>query len=217
MTKNQIITEIEKTGVIAILRGYKTEEVLKIGEALLKGGVNCMEITYIPKGDYSLTANSIQKLNENFGKDMYVGAGTVLFEEQVEMTKQAGGKYIISPNVNEQVIKKTVDLGLISMPGALTPTECENADLYGADFVKLFPMSNMGVEYFKAISAPLSHIKFLAVGGVGIDNLGEYFKAGVKGIGVGGSLGFKDAITTGDYSIITKRAEAYIEAINKAR
>lgn len=144
---------------------------------------------------------------------MYIGAGTVLSERQVELTATAGGKFIISPDANQSVIRKTRELGLVSMPGALTPSEIQAAHLAGADFVKLFPITNLGIGYVKAVSAPLSHIKFLAVGGVDDTNMRDYLKAGVCGFGIGSNIVDKKLIEREDWSAITALARRYVEAV----
>ena len=142
---------------------------------------------------------------------MTVGAGTVLTKEQVRLTAEAGGKFIISPDTNEAVIKESVRLGLVSIPGALTPTEAQSAHSYGADFVKLFPVSSLGPSYIRAITAPLSHVRFLAVGGVNERNVGDYIRAGAVGVGIGGSL--TSLLSENNYEAITEMARKYVEAV----
>ena len=144
---------------------------------------------------------------------MYIGAGTVLTEAQVLLTKNSGGKFIISPNCDRGVISKTNSLGLVSIPGALTPTEAQNAYTYGADFVKLFPIANIGFEYFKAIKAPLSHIPFLAVGGVNLSNIKDYLKAGALGFGIGSNIIDKKLIAEEKFSEISELAKKYTREI----
>ncbi len=215
--KEQMIQNIIDGGIVAILRGYTTEQCLRIGEGLLKGGVNCMEITYRQGHPDSETADTIAALVRAFGSEMNVGAGTVLTPDQVLCTKQAGGQYIISPNADLDVIRKTAAEGLVSIPGCMTPTECQAAVLAGADFVKLFPIAQFGVNYLKMISAPLSHIRFLAVGGVKKEEFGAYLSAGAVGFGIGNALGYTRAVESGDYSIITRCAEEHRRSFDEAR
>jgi len=115
-------------------------------------------------------------LADYFTDRMYMGAGTVITQKQVELTKSAGGGFVISPDTYNSVINKTRELEMVSIPGALTPTEIQAAHRYGADFVKLFPIINLGVDYVKALKASLSHIKLLAVGGINNNNIREYLK-----------------------------------------
>ena len=211
--KNKTISEILDNKVIIILRGVEREKLIPLLEALYSGGIRLAEITYSADGGIpdAVVANNIRLLSEAFDGRMTVGAGTVLTEEQVRLTAEAGGKFIISPDTNEAVIKESVRLGLVSIPGALTPTEAQSAHSYGADFVKLFPISSLGPSYIKAITAPLSHVRFLAVGGVNERNVGDYIRAGAVGVGIGGSL--TSLLSENNYEAITEMARKYVEAV----
>ena len=213
--KNKVIKAIEEEKLIVIVRGVKKEKLIPLAEAMYEGGVRLLEITYDAKGIVTdeETAENIKMLATHFDGRMYIGAGTVLKESQAELTKNAGGTFIISPDTNPEVIKKTVELGLVSIPGALTPSEIQRAHINGADFVKLFPITSMGVEYVKAVSAPLSHIKLLAVGGVGLDNIPDYLKSGVCGFGLGSNIIDKKALGEDDYKTITGFAKQYTMAV----
>ena len=156
-------------------------------------------------------------LKKHFGDRMFIGAGTVTKTSQVELTKQAGGEFIISPDADADVIKKTKELDMVSMPGALTPTEIKLAHKSGADFVKLFPISNMGIDYIKAVRAPLTHIKMLAVGGIDENNMGDYLDSGVCGFGIGSGIVKKSLIDSDDYDGITKLAEKYVSVVGDAK
>lgn len=213
--KNSVIEAIEKYKIITIVRGVESDKLIPLTEAMYDGGIRLLEVTYSADGSTTdeETAKNIEMLSKHFDGRMFIGAGTVITEKQVELTKKAGGKFIISPDTYENVIKKTKELGMISMPGALTPSEIQNAHRYGADFVKLFPVTNMGVSYIKAVKAPLSHIKFLAVGGISENNMIDYLNAGVSGFGVGSNIVSKKLIDSGDYSEITKLAKKYTKVI----
>lgn len=119
-----------------------------------------VQFLYLQSWTDEETASKIKLLADKFDEKMLIGAGTVLNEKYVELTKNAGGKFIISPDTNEKVIKKTLELDMVSMPGAFTPTEAQAAHTYGADFVKLFPTNALGIPYLKAIMEPLSHKGF---------------------------------------------------------
>ena len=214
--KTNIIDAVEKNKIIAIIRGVSKDKLTPLAEALYRGGIRLLEITYSANGKVSDedTAESIKALSTHFEGRMHIGAGTVLTKKQVELTAQAGGKFIISPNVDEEVITATVEHGLVSMPGALTPSEICQAHKYGADFVKLFPISDLGAGYVKAVKAPLSHIKLLAVGGITDENMSEYLNAGVCGFGIGSSLTDKKMIEAGDWDGITELAKRYTAVIN---
>lgn len=216
MTREQIILEIEKSKVIVILRGLQTEQLVKTVDAMEKGGIKLVEVTFDQSGAIAdeETAKNIRVLSETFEGRVLVGAGTVMTEKQVELACDAGAKFIISPDSYEPVIKRTVELGMVSIPGVFTATEAANAHRYGADFLKLFPMSEMNPSYLKAISTPLSHVRFLAVGGVTVDNLAEFFDAGAVGIGVATAIVNKKLIVAENYDGITELARDYMQAVN---
>lgn len=212
---DEVINSIGQNKIIAIVRGVSKEQLIPLADALYKGGIRLIEVTYSANGKISdtETAERIGMLAKEFDGKMLVGAGTVLTKKQVALTKKAGGKFIISPDTNKSVIKKTKRSGLVSMPGALTPSEIEAAHRAGADFVKLFPVSSLGPEYVKAVSAPLSHIKLLAVGGVDLDNISSFLKAGVCGFGLGSNIVDKKLLEANDYEGITELAKKYVSEV----
>lgn len=214
----ELIKKIEEEKIIVIVRGVKKENLIPLATAMYNGGIKLLELTYSANGSVSdeETAENIRILSEHFAGKMDIGAGTVLTEKQVELTKKAGGKFIISPDTYDKVIKKTKELGLVSMPGALTPSEIQSAHRAGADFIKLFPIDNLGVSYLKAVKAPLSHVKFLAVGGVDENNMSAYLKAGVCGFGIGSNIVKKDLIEKGDFDAITKLAKKYVSIVKNS-
>lgn len=213
--RDYVIEAILREKIIAIVRGVDAEKLIPAAEALYEGGIRLIEITYSANGAVSdeNTALCIGNLARHFEGRMLVGAGTVITEKQVQLTKDVGGLFIISPNADARVIGKTRELGMVSIPGALTPTECMRAHDAGADFVKLFPVSTFGPGYVKAIRAPLSQIKFLAVGGIDENNMGDYLKAGVCGFGVGSNIVKNSMIDEGDFVGITALAEKYVQAL----
>jgi len=213
--REDIIRTIEEEKIIVIVRGVESEKLIPLAQAMYDGGIRLLEITYSANGKVSdeETAQNIKLLAEHFEGKMYIGAGTVLNEKQVELTKAAGGKFIISPDTNTDVIKKSRELEMVSMPGALTPSEIQEAYRAGADFVKMFPITNMGTEYVKAVKAPLSHIKLLAVGGVDDTNMADYLKVGVSGFGVGSNIIDKKLLADEDYAGITKLAQKYVAVV----
>ena len=213
--RETVISAVEREKVIVIVRGVAKEKLIPLADAMYDGGIRLLEITYDATGKTSdeETAENIAMLAKEFEGRMLIGAGTVLKESQVELTAKAGGKFIISPDTNKAVIEKTRELGLVSMPGALTPTEIADAHRYGANFVKLFPVSTFGTEYVKAVKAPLSHIKLLAVGGVDENNIKDYAKAGACGFGIGSNIVNKKLIEESSFDKITELARAFLAAI----
>lgn len=211
----EMIKKIEEEKIIVIVRGVSKNKLIPLAEAMHAGGIRFLEITYDASGSVSdeETAENIQMLSECFAGKMEIGAGTVLCEKQVEYTKRAGGKFIISPDTNPAVIKKTKELGMLSLPGALTPSEICAAVRCGADFVKIFPASVQGTKYIKAIKAPLSDTRLLAVGGIDENDIADYLKAGVCGFGIGSNIVSKKALETGDYEAVRETAEKYVAAV----
>lgn len=210
-----IIEKVIENKLIAIVRGVAKDKLIETAEAMYRGGIKLIEITYSANGSVSdeETAEGIKLLADNFKGRMLVGAGTVMSKRQVELTKEAGGCFIISPDTNEEIIRYTKELGLVSIPGALTPSEITAAHRAGADFVKLFPISNLGSGYVKAIKAPISNIRLLAVGGIDVDNMEEYYKVGVCGFGIGSNLANLKLIEKGDFPEIEEIARSYVEKI----
>ncbi len=213
--RDKIIETIEKEKIIVIVRGVEREKLLPLAEAMYEGGIRLLEITFDAKGKITdeETAANIKLLADAFEGRMHIGAGTVLTEKQVELTHAAGGKFIISPDTYDAVIKKTRELELVSMPGCITPSEAQAAHRSGADFIKLFPITSLGPEHIKAVKAPLSHLKFLAVGGVSLENMSEYLKVGISGFGLGSNIIDKEALAAEDYDKITALAELYVKAV----
>ena len=214
--RKEIIQKVLERKIIAIVRGVYGEDCVKLAEALYAGGIELMEVTFdqsMPEA-LSQTSDTIRRLVDCLGDRMTVGAGTVTSIEMLELAKNAGAQFVVSPDTNEEIIKATVAGDMVSMPGAMTPTEILTAYKYGADFVKVFPTSNLGASYIKAIRGPINHVRLLAVGGVNEKNIGEFIKAGVDGAGVGGNLVNKDWIKAGEFDRITALAKEYVKNIN---
>jgi len=216
--KAEIEKSVREGRIVAIIRGFAPDTCLRLAEAYEKGGIRLVEVTFNQKSPETWrdTAAAIKAIRERFdGRDalrrVRVGAGTVLTEEQLSMCEQAGGEYMITPNVNAALIRECVRRGLVAMPGALTPSEAVEAYDAGASFVKVFPAGSLGPGYVKAVMAPLSHIPFLAVGGVGPDNVADFIKAGCVGAGVGGNLTNREWIAAGEWDKIAEVARRLVE------
>ena len=215
MNKQEVIDLIEKEKIIVIVRGVEKDKLIPLAEAMYNGGIRLLEITYDANQSPTdeQTAQNIKMLADHFKDKILIGSGTTVKESQVELTKNAGGKFIISPDTYDAVIKKTCECGLVSIPGAVTPSEIQTAHRCGADFVKIFPSVNLGASYIKAVSAPLSNIKFLAVGGIDETNMKDYLKAGVCGFGIGSNITNKKMIKENNWDEISKLAEKYVSAV----
>jgi len=212
-----ILKQIYKNRIIVIVRDLQLEYIIRLVNALYVGGIKIVEVTFNQaKPDMWMnTASAIKTIAEKFKDKVIVGAGTVLTIKQLNMAKSAGAQFIVSPNVDVNIIQETKKLGLASFPGALTPTEVIIAKNAGADIIKIFPSGNLGPSYIKAIKSPLSHIDFIAVGGIDEKNAANFIKAGAIGIGVGGNLVNKAWIEAGDFEKITMLASDYVKAVEE--
>lgn len=214
--KSQIYKEIETRKIIAILRGLTPEQSLKVANALFEGGITLLEVAFDQRekeNGYRSTLDSIRRIAEQNRSGTFVGAGTVMNREQVNMAREAGAGFIISPDVNKDVIQLTGEYGMVSIPGAYTATEINYAYSCGADYVKIFPASAAGPSYFKAIREPLGFIPILAVGGVNEENITDFLKAGAVGVGMGGNLVNKELIARGQYHMLTQNARKIVTKI----
>ena len=213
--REDVIKKTLEKKIVVIVRGVFGEDCVKLAQALYEGGIELLEVTFDQSKPeaFSRTADTIRQLVNTLGDKMIFGAGTVTSVELVHMAKEAGAQFIVSPDTNEQVIRATIEEGMVSMPGAMTPTEIVSAHSYGADFIKVFPIGNLGASYLKAVKAPLNHIKMLAVGGVTENNIGEYMAAGADGAGVGGQLVNKEWIANGEFDKITALAKEFVKIV----
>lgn len=207
------IEAIEKTKIVTVIRGVYGKDLENLLSALFDEGIRAAEITFDQSGAVKdeETAREIKAAVKQMSGKMHIGAGTVLYENQVNLACGAGAEYIVSPDTNEKIISLTKKMGMISVPGALTPTEAQTAFSAGADFVKLFPAGCMGKEYLKAVALPLSHIKFLAVGGINAGEIKDYLACGAAGFGISSGIVDKKLIAQGDFNAVARRAREYIE------
>ncbi|MFY9188162.1 MAG: bifunctional 2-keto-4-hydroxyglutarate aldolase/2-keto-3-deoxy-6-phosphogluconate aldolase [bacterium] len=206
------LTRIIDSGIIAVVRAESADQAFKIAEACKAGGIQAIEITMTVPG----AVDVIKELVKAYpGKEILVGAGTVLDPETARACILAGAEFIVSPNLNPDTIKLTHRYGKIIMPGTYTITEIVSAMELGADVVKFFPGSLGGPAAIKAIRGPLPHVPFCPTGGVSLDNVTDWVKAGVVAVGVGGQL--TKGAKTGDYDSITAIAKEFITLIKTAR
>lgn len=217
MTRQETIQTIEREKIVVITRNIYDDELLKLAQALYEGGIRCFEITYDQADPNTMTkiAENMKMLNDHFQGGLTLGVGTVLNPEQVINAKEAGAKFIVSPNFNEKVVKETLKQGLVSMPGAMTPTEVLAADEAGADFIKLFPAGTLGIKYCKDIYAPIHHVKYVATVSVTEETFEEYLKIGFAGAGISSRLIDKKLRDEGNYQELTERAKRFVEIAKK--
>lgn len=204
---------LESTGLVAILRGIPQDKAEPLAEALIAGGVSALEVTCNTPGAF----NIIERLSRSFGDAACLGAGTVLSVAEVIAARDAGARFILSPNLNVEVVRATKAARLIAVPGAMTPSEVVTAHAAGADIIKIFPAGSLGPDYIKNLLGPLEWGRFMVVGGVDIDNMPAFFRAGAMSVGIGGNLVKSSLIRDGDWKGLTALAARFVAAVAEAR
>lgn len=198
------IIRIKKSPIIAVVRNVDENKVLYVIEALMRGGINNIEITY---GSHkNVSTHLIKEAKKMFRDDILIGAGTVLTIEQLNEAIDAGAEFIFSPVYNKEVVKETLENKLISIPGCFTPTEIYEAYLLGAQMIKVFPANILGPNFIKDILAPMPFLNLIPTGGINKDNLTNYIKSGAIAVGMGSSLLNKQIIDEENYSKLTELA-----------
>lgn len=179
--------------VVGIIRGHSFEEVRQILPIYVSSGLTTIEITM----NTASASEIIRFAVDNYKGQLNVGAGTVCNESELEVALSAGAQFIVTPIINEAVIKSCANQKIPIFPGAFTPTEIYRAWELGASIVKVFPATSMGSGYIKDVKGPLNQIKLMPTGGINKDNIGEFIKAGADGLGIGSEL-FNKALIKGE-------------------
>jgi len=204
------LSEIKKHKLVAILRGAAPAAVLDIARALSEGGIMCLEITLNSPG----ALQAIEYLSGQLEGKILIGAGTVLSAAAAEDAISAGAKFIISPITDEDTISRTKELGAVSIPGAFTPTEIYRAHSAGGDIIKVFPGTS-GPGFIREILAPLPYIPLMPTGGINIENINEFKRAGAIAFGIGKSLvDTKKEINAESLQEITDNAKRFVHVLN---
>ncbi len=214
MLRLEIARSIVDCGVIPIIRTSSAEDALSVADAILAGGIQILEVTMtVPKA-----TTVLEKLREVLGDQVVLGAGTVLDSETARVAILSGAEFIVSPNLNFEVIAMTKRYSKVSVPAGLTPTEVVAGWEAGADFIKIFPCGCVGgPQYVKALKSPLSQIELVPTGGVKLENAGDYIRAGAAAVAVGAELVDKEAVKNKRLQIVTENARRYLDEIKKAR
>jgi len=178
-------TKIRECGIVPIIRGdYSTEDMLRIGDALLAGDVSVMEVTL----NSTSALEALPKLREHFKEGMLIGAGTVRNVSHAKQAIDAGAQFLISPNFDLDTVRFSREAGLLHLPGVFTATEAQTAFHAGCRVLKLFPMEAAGPAYLRALRAPLNDMEFVPTGGISLENIAEYARAGAVAVGMGSKL-----------------------------
>jgi 2-dehydro-3-deoxyphosphogluconate aldolase / (4S)-4-hydroxy-2-oxoglutarate aldolase len=211
---NEIQQQLKTAGLIPVLRARSANEAFALVEAMVAGGVTVIEVTMTVPGAIEV----LRDLKRSYGTKLLLGSGTVTDADTCAATIEAGAAFVVSPSLHFDVIAKTKELGKVSIPGGLTPTEVITAWNAGADFVKVFPCSAVGgASYLKALKAPFPQLRLIPTGGVTVDTAASFLKAGAEALGVGSDLVNPAAIAEGKPEMITNTARAYLQAIAQAR
>lgn len=213
MNKQETLARLKEIGLVAVIRGPSPELTIKMVEALIAGGVTGIEITYSTPN----AAEVAKSLKAAFEDRIMLGMGTLTRPEQAEEAKSAGARFIVSPICEAELGRAMVTSGLATMIGALTPTEVYQAYCLGSDVVKIFPGSLVGPAYIKALKGPFPQIPMMPTGGVSKENVGEWFAAGVFGVGAGSELCPPQWAKEGRFADITQRASEFKRAVDQAR
>lgn len=213
MIKINTLKALKECGVVAVVRGDSKEVGVEISKACVKGGVKAIEVAYTNK----FANDIIREVSEIYAgqDDVVIGAGTVLDAETARSAMLAGAKYIVSPAFDAETAKICNRYKVPYLPGVMTINEIISAHEAGVDFVKLFPGSAFGQGYVKAIKGPLPYANIMVTGGVNIDNLDSWIKAGVDAVGIGGEL--NKLGEEGKFDEITSICQGYIAKLNEAR
>ena len=213
MTRQHVLEMIERERLVAIVRGMGTDAVLAAVGALHSAGIRLVEVTC----NSPAAMDTIRALRRTYGDMLCVGAGTVLTVDAVREAYEAGAAFVLSPDTDESVIAATRGAGMVSVPGAFTPTEVRTAVRAGADIVKIFPAGAVGPDYIKDLLGPLNDGRFMVVGGVGLGNIAAFFKAGAVSAGVGSSLLNKKMIADGDMAGLAELARRFLDAVAEGK
>lgn len=206
-TKEELIQRLVTPGIIAVVRASRPELCPPLAESLIAGGVIAIEITMT-------TPNAIAAIRETkqaLGDRGLVGVGTVLDVTTCQRALEAGAEFVVSPILRPELVAVSHDLGRPVMLGAYTPTEAQAAHEAGSDFIKIFPADGLGATYIKNLRAPLPHLKIVPTGGVDLETMGDFLRAGVAALGVGSSLVRKDLLESENWSELTALAKRFVE------
>lgn len=212
MKKEEIIKKIKENGLVAVIRADSAQQAVKITDACIQGGINAIEITFTVPGALRIVEELAARYQDG---SVIIGAGTVLDSETARSAILAGAQYIVSPCLNAETVKLCNRYQVPCMPGAMTIKEVVECMEAGADIIKIFPGELFGPKIIKAIKGPLPQAVLMPTGGVSVDNVGEWIRAGAAAVGAGGSL--TAGAAKGDYQAVTDTAKLFLAEIRKAR
>ena len=213
MNKTEVLEKVKELGLLAVIRGPSPDLTVKMVEALVAGGVLGIEITYTTPNAEEV----VRTLSEKFGDQIVLGMGTLTKPEQSLSAKAAGASFLVSPICEPELVKSMVASGLLTMAGALTPTEVFQAYQLGSDVIKVFPGSLGGPAYVKALKGPFPYIPMMPTGGVNAGNMADWFASGVVAVGAGSELCPPQLAKDGKFDEISKRAAEFVQVVKTSR
>src|SRR5258706_7902224 len=214
MQRQTILSSIIDIGIVPVVRTASAESAIRAIQAIYKGAIRAAKITMTVPG----AINALEKVANEFGDKIPLGAGTVLDPETARACILAGAQFIVTPALNPKTIEMAKRYSKVITPGALTPTEVLAAWEAGADIVKVFPCGAVGgPKYIRALKAPFPQIEMIPTGGVSVETTGEFLKAGACAVAVGGELIDAKNIAEGRYDVFEERARHFLAEIAKAR
>ncbi|MGB3262050.1 bifunctional 4-hydroxy-2-oxoglutarate aldolase/2-dehydro-3-deoxy-phosphogluconate aldolase [Paenisporosarcina sp.] len=211
--KQELLSRLLESGIIAVVRKVEEEKVIQVITSLVEGGITGIEVTM----DSPNALLAISEAKKLFGDQAVIGAGTVLDGHSAHLAIQAGADFIFAPTLSQETIAVSKRYGKIVIPGVFTPTEILQAYEWGADIVKVFPASVLGSQFIKDVRGPLGQIPMMPTGGISLENIEEYIKAGAVAAGVGGSLLNKEYIQNNEWDKLTDLARQYTNKVVNAR
>lgn len=203
---SDLLRVLKEEKIVAIIRGTAPQHIDATADALVNGGIRLLEVTLNTEN----ALQAIDRWRERFAGQVFIGAGTVLDVEMAQQSVDAGAQFLISPNLDEDVVQLGKNHGVDIWPGVMTPTEMVRAWKAGAKAVKVFPSATLGPNYLKEVQGPLSQIPFIATGGINLDNMADFLRAGAVAVGVGGSLVDKTLIESGRFGELTELTRRYV-------
>lgn len=219
MKKLKLVQQIVDQGVVAVLRGETPDEVVEMAEQAIEGGIKVIEVTMtVPFALQAIEklAKKYSSTTQDASKFAIIGVGTVLDPETARAAILSGSEFVVGPSLNPDTVTLCNRYRIPVMPGVMTIQEIQRALELGVDVVKLFPGNLYSPGMIKAIKGPLPQANIMPTGGVSLSNLGEWIKAGAVAVGIGSDL-TADAVKSGDYSLVAKKAAQYIEAYRAAK
>lgn len=211
--RKDTVQRLEAIGAAAVIRMEDPEKLVRVAEAIARGGIPAIEVTMTVPGALEM----IERADRQLGDDILLGVGSVTDAETTHWAVEAGARYVVSPIFKPEIVQAAHAGDAAALPGAFTPTEIQHAYEAGADFVKVFPASILGMKFVRAVRAPLPHLKLVPTGGVTLTDAGDWLRAGASAVGVGSALLDRDAIAAGNYAQLVENARVLRRSLDEAR